>query len=127
MVASAGLRESGPVYEILDELAQVAAKVHEALASAALHLLARGRIFDQGRKRDLHAFFFSLLQRAIYYHTARTLTWRMRGHWIAVRPREIAISNLPDIRRSRQLKSCPPIPTTPPSPRAQTENSRQSG
>jgi ArsR family metal-binding transcriptional regulator len=36
------------------------------------------------------------LKRAIYYHDARALTWRMGGHWIAVRPREIAISNLSD-------------------------------
>jgi ArsR family metal-binding transcriptional regulator len=33
---------------------------------------------------------------AIYNHAARALTWRMGGHTIAVRPREIAISNLVD-------------------------------
>ena len=36
------------------------------------------------------------LKRAIYNHPARALTWRMGGHSIAIRPREIAISNLPD-------------------------------
>jgi ArsR family metal-binding transcriptional regulator len=36
------------------------------------------------------------LKRAIYNHAARALTWRMGGHSIAIRPREIAVSNLPD-------------------------------
>ncbi len=36
------------------------------------------------------------LKRAIYHHAAQALTWRMGGHSIALRPREIAISNLPD-------------------------------
>jgi ArsR family metal-binding transcriptional regulator len=36
------------------------------------------------------------IKRAIYNHAARALTWRMGGHTIAVRPREIAISNLLD-------------------------------
>lgn len=33
---------------------------------------------------------------SVYNHAARALTWRMGGHTIAVRPREIAISNLLD-------------------------------
>jgi ArsR family metal-binding transcriptional regulator len=36
------------------------------------------------------------LKRAIYHHAAQALTWRMGGHSIAIRPREIAISNLPE-------------------------------
>jgi len=36
------------------------------------------------------------LKGAIYNHAARALTWRMGGHAIAIRPREIAISNLGD-------------------------------
>ncbi|MCL4396471.1 MAG: hypothetical protein M1482_16990 [Chloroflexi bacterium] len=36
------------------------------------------------------------LKGAIYNHAARALTWRMGGHAIALRPREIAISNLSD-------------------------------
>jgi ArsR family metal-binding transcriptional regulator len=36
------------------------------------------------------------LKGAIYHHAAHTLTWRMGGHAIALRPREIAISNLLD-------------------------------
>jgi ArsR family metal-binding transcriptional regulator len=36
------------------------------------------------------------IRTAIYNHAARALTWRMGGHTIAVRPREIAISNLRD-------------------------------
>jgi len=36
------------------------------------------------------------LKGAIYNHPARALTWRMGGHAIAIRPREIAISNLLD-------------------------------
>ncbi len=36
------------------------------------------------------------LKGAIYNHAARALTWRMGGHAIAIRPREIAISNLLD-------------------------------
>jgi ArsR family metal-binding transcriptional regulator len=33
---------------------------------------------------------------AIYNHAVRALTWRMGGHAIAIRPREIAVSNLTD-------------------------------
>ncbi len=33
---------------------------------------------------------------AIYNHAARALTWRWEGHAIAIRPREIAVSNLED-------------------------------
>ena len=36
------------------------------------------------------------LKGAIYNHAARALTWRMGGHAIAIRSREIAISNLRD-------------------------------
>lgn len=36
------------------------------------------------------------LKGAIYNHAARALTWRMGGHAIAIRPREIVISNLLD-------------------------------
>ena len=36
------------------------------------------------------------LKGAVYNHSARALTWRMGGHAIAIRPREIAISNLRD-------------------------------
>ena len=36
------------------------------------------------------------LKRAIYHQAAQALTWRMGGHSIAIRPREIAISNLPE-------------------------------
>lgn len=36
------------------------------------------------------------LKGAIYNHAARALTWRMGGHAIAIRPREIAVSNLRD-------------------------------
>lgn len=36
------------------------------------------------------------IRNAIYNPAARALTWRMGGHTIAVRPREIAISNLVD-------------------------------
>ncbi len=36
------------------------------------------------------------LKGAIYNHAARALTWRMGSHSIAIRPREIAISNLTD-------------------------------
>ncbi len=36
------------------------------------------------------------LKGAMYNHGARALTWRMGGHTIAIRPHEIAISNLPD-------------------------------
>jgi ArsR family metal-binding transcriptional regulator len=38
----------------------------------------------------------AVLKGAIYNHAARALTWRMGGHSIAIRPREIAISNLRD-------------------------------
>ncbi len=33
---------------------------------------------------------------AIYNHAARALTWRLGGHAIAIRPLEIAVSNLED-------------------------------
>jgi ArsR family metal-binding transcriptional regulator len=36
------------------------------------------------------------LKRATYNHAARALTWHMGGHSIAIRPREIAVGNLPD-------------------------------
>jgi ArsR family metal-binding transcriptional regulator len=36
------------------------------------------------------------LKGAIYNHAACALTWRMGGHTIAVRPHEIAVSNLAD-------------------------------
>jgi ArsR family metal-binding transcriptional regulator len=36
------------------------------------------------------------LKRGIYNHAASALTWRMGGHSIAIRPREIAVGNLPD-------------------------------
>jgi ArsR family metal-binding transcriptional regulator len=36
------------------------------------------------------------LKGAIYNHVAHALTWRMGGHTIAIRPREIAVSNLTD-------------------------------
>ena len=38
----------------------------------------------------------AVLKGAIYHHAARALTWRMGGHAMAIRPREIAISNLHD-------------------------------
>jgi ArsR family metal-binding transcriptional regulator len=38
----------------------------------------------------------AVLKGAIYNHAALALTWRMDGHTIAIRPREIAVSNLPD-------------------------------
>lgn len=37
-----------------------------------------------------------ILKGAIYNHGARALVWRMDGHAIAIRPREIAVSNLID-------------------------------
>jgi ArsR family metal-binding transcriptional regulator len=36
------------------------------------------------------------LKGAIYNHAARALTWHMGGHSVAIRPREIAVSNLRD-------------------------------
>ncbi len=36
------------------------------------------------------------LKGAMYNHGARALTWRMGTHTIAMRPHEIALSNLPD-------------------------------
>lgn len=36
------------------------------------------------------------LQGAIYNHAAGALTWRLEGHAIAIRSREIAVSNLSD-------------------------------
>ncbi len=36
------------------------------------------------------------LKGAIYHHAAQALIWRMGGHAIAIRPHEIAISNLSD-------------------------------
>lgn len=36
------------------------------------------------------------LKTAAYNHAAHALTWRMGGHTIALRPREIAVSNLQD-------------------------------
>jgi ArsR family metal-binding transcriptional regulator len=36
------------------------------------------------------------LKGAIYNHAARALTWRMGGHAVAIRPHEIAVSNLRD-------------------------------
>ncbi len=36
------------------------------------------------------------LKGAMYNHAAHALTWKMGGHAIAIRPREIAISNLRD-------------------------------
>ncbi len=45
---------------------------------------------------DALPYLNAVLKGAIYNHSARALTWRMGGHAIAVRPREIAISNLRD-------------------------------
>jgi len=45
---------------------------------------------------DVLPFLNTTLKGAIYNHAARALTWRMGGHAIAIRPREIAISNLQD-------------------------------
>ncbi|MEW5718330.1 MAG: (Fe-S)-binding protein [Chloroflexota bacterium] len=45
---------------------------------------------------DALPYLNAALKGAIYNHGARALTWRMGGHTIAVRPREIAISNLLD-------------------------------
>ena len=38
----------------------------------------------------------AVLKGAIYNHAAHALTWRMDEHTIAIRPREIAVSNLAD-------------------------------
>ncbi len=45
---------------------------------------------------DALPYLNAALKGAIYNHAARALTWRMGGHAIAIRPREIAISNLCD-------------------------------
>ncbi len=45
---------------------------------------------------DALPYLNATLKGAIYNHAARALTWRMGGHAIAMRPREIAISNLQD-------------------------------
>ena len=45
---------------------------------------------------DALPYLNAMVKSAIYNHAARALTWRMGGHTIAVRPREIAISNLLD-------------------------------
>ena len=45
---------------------------------------------------DALPYLNTALKGAIYSHAARALTWRMGGHAIAIRPREIAISNLTD-------------------------------
>jgi ArsR family metal-binding transcriptional regulator len=45
---------------------------------------------------DSLPYLNATLKGAIYNHAARALTWRMGGHAIAIRPREIAISNLCD-------------------------------
>ena len=45
---------------------------------------------------DALPYLNAALKGAIYNHAARALTWRMGGHVIAMRPREIAISNLRD-------------------------------
>ena len=45
---------------------------------------------------DVLPYHNAILKGAIYNHPARALTWRMGGHSIAIRPREIAISNLLD-------------------------------
>ena len=45
---------------------------------------------------DALPYLNAALKGAIYNHAARALTWRMGGHAIAIRPREIAISNLRD-------------------------------
>lgn len=45
---------------------------------------------------DALPYLNTTLKGAIYNHAARALTWRMGGHSIAIRPREIAISNLQD-------------------------------
>ena len=45
---------------------------------------------------DALPYLNASIKSAIYNHAARALTWRMGGHSFAVRPREIAISNLLD-------------------------------
>ncbi|CAG0948005.1 4Fe-4S ferredoxin [Anaerolineae bacterium] len=45
---------------------------------------------------DALPYLNTTLKGTIYNHVARALTWRMGGHSIAIRPREIAISNLQD-------------------------------
>jgi len=45
---------------------------------------------------DALPYLNATLKGAIYNHAAHALTWRMGGHAIAIRPREIAIGNLRD-------------------------------
>ncbi len=45
---------------------------------------------------DALPYLNAALKGAIYNHAACALTWRMGGHSIAIRPREVAISNLRD-------------------------------
>ncbi len=45
---------------------------------------------------DALPYLNTALKGAIYNHAARALTWRMGGHAVAIRSREIAISNLRD-------------------------------
>jgi ArsR family metal-binding transcriptional regulator len=45
---------------------------------------------------DALPYLNATLKGAIYNHAARALIWRMGGHSIAIRPREIAINNLKD-------------------------------
>jgi ArsR family metal-binding transcriptional regulator len=45
---------------------------------------------------DALPYLNATLKGAIYNHAARALTWRMGGHSVAVRPHEIAVSNLRD-------------------------------
>ena len=45
---------------------------------------------------DALPYLNATLKGAIYNHATRALTWRMGRHAIAIRPREIAISNLRD-------------------------------
>ncbi|MBI5033810.1 MAG: Fe-S cluster protein [Chloroflexi bacterium] len=45
---------------------------------------------------DVLPYLNAMLKGAIYNHAAHALTFRMGGHAMAIRPREIAISNLRD-------------------------------
>ena len=45
---------------------------------------------------DVLPYLNTTLKGAMYNHAAHALTWKMGGHAIAIRPREIAISNLQD-------------------------------
>lgn len=45
---------------------------------------------------DALPYLNATLKGAIYNHAARALTWRMGGHSVAIRPHEIAVSNLRD-------------------------------